>query len=66
MEKSKKSIHSVPTSRYSSRGRSRGSLNLTPEKDVRKGKSFSLLPAMIKTFGPSFFLGAALKIMCDR
>ena len=64
MEKAKmKALHRTPVSRMSTMGRARGSLNLTSEKKL-KG-SFSVLPAMIKTFLPGFALGSLMKIVCD-
>ncbi len=40
-----------------------GSLTLKSEEQVKKDGHFSLFPAMIKTFGPTFFVGSAMKII---
>ena len=44
--------------------KSKESLDLTTEKDVKNEtkKGFSLLPALVKKFGASFFLGAFMQI----
>ena len=64
MENAKaKSTHDIPSSRLSTRGSARASLKLTSENELRA--KFSVFPAMIKTFGPSFFIGAAMKIIYD-
>lgn len=64
MERSKLN-QTAPVSSMTSR-RSVGSLRLKSEEEIKKANGFSIFPAMIKTFGPSFFLGATMKIICGK
>ena len=56
MNKSLESIQRI------SLNKSREKLDSTEEKH---SKGFSVFPAMVKLFGPSFFFGAILKIVID-
>ena len=55
----------IPANTSTSFGKSRGSLNLRTEEEIKQTVGVSVLPSMIKTFGPMFFHGAAMKICCD-
>lgn len=46
-----------------SEGSRRGKVTLKTEEEIRKANSYSIFPAMIKTFGPTFFVGSAMKII---
>ena len=55
----------IPSNTSTSFGNKRGSLNLRTEEEIKNTTGVSVLPSMIKTFGPMFFHGALLKIFCD-
>ena len=56
----------VPSSAWSSMGKNRGSLTLKTEEEIKSVDNISILPSMLKTFGPMFFHGAAMKIFCGK
>ncbi len=68
MQKHKEKVQSsgaVPNNRATMSG-SKGSLKLNTEADIKKKQSFSIFPAMFKTFGPMFFAGGAMKIIYGK
>ena len=62
--KQKAMIQNTPSHAWTSMGKSRGSLNLKTEEEIKSVGNFFILPSMLKTFGPMFFSGAAMKIFC--
>ena len=65
IENAKTKTINEPPVQYSklSTGKSKGSLDLSTEKELKVTKNgFSVFPALVKTFGASFFLGAFMQI----
>lgn len=50
---------------HMSEGRRSGSLSLKTAEEIKAKSGFSVFPAMVKTFGPTFFVGGAMKIFYD-
>lgn len=46
-------------------GKNSGTLTFKTEEEEKKGKAFSIFPSMVSTFGPTFFVGSAMKIVYD-
>ena len=66
IENAKNKTITEPPVQYSklSTGKSKGSLDLSTEKELKVTKNgFSVFPALKKTFGASFFLGAFMHIV---
>ena len=63
--KNKSSNRVVPVNSMTE-GKRSGTLVLKTVDEVKKAHSFSLFPAMVRTFGPTFFTGGAMKILYGK
>ena len=67
IENAKNKTITEPPVQYSklSTSKSKGSLDLSTEKELKEvtKNRFSVFPALVKTFGVSFFLGAFMQII---
>ena len=64
IERSKsKSTDKIPSSRMSKMGKGRAALTLRSEDELKP--RYSVFPAMVKTFWPSFVFGSSMKIIAD-
>lgn len=58
-----KSTDKIPSSRMSKMGKGRATLTLRSEDELKS--RYSVFPAMVKTFWPSFVFGSSMKIIAD-